>query len=258
MESLTDQHLSDETLSAWLDGQLSPAESVLADRHLGTCRSCAARYAGLRSLRDALRHLDPVPLPRDFRLPTAGRLTGLPLTGLPPTRPTHTRGPIPWIAARLVSAAVTFLGVILLAFGLLSSASQVNHFSAATNAGSADRSTSGQAVTTPCAAAPCNAPADHVPTSIGSPAVASTATRVTGTFGPVAVGAATATSTLPATVPAPTATDTPQAIGQNGTPTRSFGDTARDWFATPQGSALTGLGLTMLGLAGLVIFRRRS
>lgn len=101
----TGDHLSDEALSAWLDGRLDADEQTLADRHLGTCRDCARRYAGLRATRDALRHLEPPPLPRDFRLNDRGRPRQP--AGVPASRPIV-------IAARWLSAAVTLCGIVLL------------------------------------------------------------------------------------------------------------------------------------------------
>jgi hypothetical protein len=63
-----DTHLSDETLSTLLDGQLTASEAAMARAHLATCAACAQRLAGLQSVASMLRGLGEVDLPRDFSL----------------------------------------------------------------------------------------------------------------------------------------------------------------------------------------------
>ncbi|HLV26967.1 MAG TPA: zf-HC2 domain-containing protein, partial [Gemmatimonadales bacterium] len=46
----TDAHLDEGRVHAWLDGELSAAESAAADRHVAACEQCAALVAEARGL----------------------------------------------------------------------------------------------------------------------------------------------------------------------------------------------------------------
>lgn len=61
-----------ERLSAYLDGQLTPADLSALERHISTCARCTDELAELRRL-VALLHAMPAPqLPRAFTLPETG------------------------------------------------------------------------------------------------------------------------------------------------------------------------------------------
>lgn len=248
MKPFTNQdHLSDETLSAWLDGYLSEAEGLIADRHLGTCRSCATRYAGLRAMRDALRHLEPVALPRDFRLTPAGRPKS---AALPP--PTIRGGMGPWMVARVASAAVAFVGMLLLGLGLLGTVNNHDLFSmaaGATTSRSATLPDSTLSSATPCVKYPCSAgatqgtaTADHRPMT-ATPGATKVPTALTGVVnGPTA-------TLVPTPLPTAVATQTP-------TPT-VVADRGQGNGNNSIGVAFLGLFMTIAGIIGLLFARRR-
>jgi len=58
-----------ERLSAYLDGELSPAEQAELAAHLRDCEQCQRELAALRQTRALLRALPTPALPRDFSLP---------------------------------------------------------------------------------------------------------------------------------------------------------------------------------------------
>lgn len=66
-----DLHLTIEQLSAYIDGQLSPAEQVHSDTHLKTCEPCRQSLAGLRLTVQALHSLPRPAVPRSFVLPVS-------------------------------------------------------------------------------------------------------------------------------------------------------------------------------------------
>ncbi|QBD81517.1 hypothetical protein EPA93_38330 [Ktedonosporobacter rubrisoli] len=64
-----DRHMTNEQLSAFLDGQLASEEQAQWDSHLKTCEQCQQELANLRQV-VALLHALPQPqLPRSFVLP---------------------------------------------------------------------------------------------------------------------------------------------------------------------------------------------
>src|SRR5436305_6800440 len=64
-----DRHLITEQLSVALDGQLAAAEQAQLDAHLSTCEQCQQRLAALRHTVALLRALPQPVLPRSFELP---------------------------------------------------------------------------------------------------------------------------------------------------------------------------------------------
>ena len=56
----------DESLSAYTDGELSPAEMERVEKHLQECRACSASLATLRQTVALLKELPLVPAPRSF------------------------------------------------------------------------------------------------------------------------------------------------------------------------------------------------
>jgi anti-sigma factor RsiW len=64
-----EQHLTIEQLSALLDGQLSQSEQEYAQEHLPTCEQCQQQQAELRQTVEFLHALPQPALPRSFVLP---------------------------------------------------------------------------------------------------------------------------------------------------------------------------------------------
>jgi anti-sigma factor RsiW len=54
-------------LSEYLDGELSSARELLAQRHLRSCVACAAEYRAFRSLVKACQKLPQPELPSSFK-----------------------------------------------------------------------------------------------------------------------------------------------------------------------------------------------
>jgi predicted anti-sigma-YlaC factor YlaD len=71
----TDCDQARERVSLELDGELSPHESVLLDRHLSTCSSCATFATDVRAYTVMLRAtpLEPAPQSWILRRPAASR-----------------------------------------------------------------------------------------------------------------------------------------------------------------------------------------
>lgn len=60
--------VSDEELSAYIDGQLAPAARTRLEAHIETCAGCQDALAELRSLQGALSALPQAQAPRSFAL----------------------------------------------------------------------------------------------------------------------------------------------------------------------------------------------
>ena len=56
----------DESLSAYMDGELSPAETERVENHLQVCRACSESLATIQQTVTLLRELPLVPAPRSF------------------------------------------------------------------------------------------------------------------------------------------------------------------------------------------------
>ena len=61
-------HLSDEQLNRYLDGDLGTAERADVQSHLASCAGCRATLDDLRVVSQILRQTTPVPVPRSFQL----------------------------------------------------------------------------------------------------------------------------------------------------------------------------------------------
>jgi predicted anti-sigma-YlaC factor YlaD len=107
-------HLSDELLSERLDATLTVSQQAAVDAHLAECAECAARYAGLQSVRTALAGLRVVGAVPDFRLTDQGQpRRGGTVRPMPITpNPIRARG------AQWLSAAVMLCGIVLIALSL--------------------------------------------------------------------------------------------------------------------------------------------
>ena len=120
-----------ERLSAYLDGELAPADAAALERHLAECAECRDELAALREVRTLLRALPQPPLPRSFVLPptTAPRAVRQPSPEWPvPGRlqraPAGPRQPAAAAAPRRVpvatiARAAQWVGSLAAVFGLL-------------------------------------------------------------------------------------------------------------------------------------------
>lgn len=116
-----------ERLSAYLDGELAPADAAALERHLAECAECRDELAALREVRTLLRALPPPALPRSFALPPTAAphsarppatwpLPDRPPRAVPAHRPGTTSARPP--AAALARAA-QWAGSLAAAIGLL-------------------------------------------------------------------------------------------------------------------------------------------
>ncbi len=102
-----------ERLSAYLDGELAPADAAALERHLAACAECRDELAGLREVRALLRALPAPRLPRSFALPA----TAAPHSAAAHApRPASAPARVP--AARLARAA-QWVGSLAAVLGLL-------------------------------------------------------------------------------------------------------------------------------------------
>ena len=69
MTKQSDEHLTIEQLSAFLDKQLSSQEQAIVDAHLRDCQQCQQALAELRQTVALLHALPQVEVPRSFTLP---------------------------------------------------------------------------------------------------------------------------------------------------------------------------------------------
>jgi hypothetical protein len=69
----TSEHSRTEALSAYLDGQLSPAKRQALESHLGTCGQCQWNLQTLRTTVQWTRDLPVVPVPRTFTIPVPAK-----------------------------------------------------------------------------------------------------------------------------------------------------------------------------------------
>ena len=105
-------HRSSQLLSAYLDGELLPAEAAAVQDHLLECAPCRAAYEGLRITKDLLGQLPVAEPPAEFWVAVRRP---------PPTRavapvawwtPTLQRGLLGGVAAALVVLALALIPMI--------------------------------------------------------------------------------------------------------------------------------------------------
>lgn len=65
---MMNNHLDPDLLSAYLDGEVTPAERARVEAHLSTCGGCRQELESLRWTVGLLRRMPPVDLPRTFYL----------------------------------------------------------------------------------------------------------------------------------------------------------------------------------------------
>jgi anti-sigma factor RsiW len=99
-----------ESLSAYLDGQLKPAEREAVDAHLASCDDCRRRLAALQKTVKVMRMAEPVRAPEGFRAAVRARIEEL---GAPARRL-----PLTW-SWRTAATAAAVLVVALFSVNLL-------------------------------------------------------------------------------------------------------------------------------------------
>ena len=107
--------------SAAYDGLLGSDERAGFDRHLAECPVCAARFAEMSTVVDALHELGPARMPRPVRLPEGSPASVRSPAGLPPLGGWWGRAAAGVAAAAVLAGAA---GVAMLVAGHLRSAPQ--------------------------------------------------------------------------------------------------------------------------------------
>jgi len=92
-------HLTEEALSAYLDGALSPREGEAVEAHLARCGACRVRGEGMGRVVALLRSLPPEPVPRPVVLPEGAV-------------PAPARPLLRWGAGLLTAMAVALLALV--------------------------------------------------------------------------------------------------------------------------------------------------
>ena len=105
--SLVDGHISQEMVSAFLDGALSTKEMSQVDLHMASCEVCVQKADELRSVISVLRAMPTVPAPRSFAIPVPAR------AWVPePSRPWWSPAPLMGLRAAAAGAAIA-LAIVL-------------------------------------------------------------------------------------------------------------------------------------------------
>jgi anti-sigma factor RsiW len=105
------RHLSDETISAFIDAELSPAETQRVRQHLAECHECALRVLSATELKNATAHAGRrfAPSPESFARVTAHLRSSQPELKTPARA--YSFRPMIWSAiAAAVLLAVSLLG----------------------------------------------------------------------------------------------------------------------------------------------------
>lgn len=145
-------HLSDETLSRWVDGRLPTTEVAAARTHLGECAECRRALEELTAVVGLLGAIPDIAVPRDF---TIGPRT---LRELPRARQLHTW--YEWTRAFAGAAAALFL--VLVAASVYVGANSVTGASPPAAQGRAVSSSAAAQPAPPRAAAGQQSPSDSV------------------------------------------------------------------------------------------------
>lgn len=135
----TDWDRQREQLSAFVDGELSPAERVELERHLATCLECQEELARLRHVHALLGALPTPAVPRSFALPSAAPTTVTPRNTRQQTGPGRERAGSDAVyrASRWIGGIAASLGLALLLGSALMSLLSTGTMGAATTASSA-------------------------------------------------------------------------------------------------------------------------
>lgn len=182
-----------ERLSAYLDGELSPAERAALDPHLRDCEQCQRELAALRQTRALLRALPTPALPRDFSLPAQPVVVERKRAAPAWARPAQAIGTI----AAMIGLAFLFATALPnlprpMAGGAATSES--NHTVSGPAAPSAQQGSADAAMTpSPNSASPSGVQSTHSVTPTVSPTSSTFSSEKTPTQAPA--GATTGTST---------------------------------------------------------------
>ncbi len=253
-----------ECLSAYLDGELAPADAAALERHLAACAECRDELAALREVRALLRALPPPALPRSFALPpnAAARAARTPAAAQwspegQPIRAAHAPRPGPVALpgrapVATLARAAQWVGSLAAAFGvLLIVATAV----LGPNPGA----------TRTYSAAP--ALSSHAPRQAGTTAqqTATTPPQQTPTRPSVVQGVGTGTPTQPAaSAPSPTSGQgaAPTSPASTNTPTNTPPASASPAEPFPvlpvTGAGLLAGGVVLFGAGSLAARRRRQ
>jgi anti-sigma factor RsiW len=110
----TDWERQQERLSAYLDGELAPAERPELARHLATCPECTVELAQLQRVRALLGALPAPAMPGSFALPTTPRAQS-PASHQPQQRrPSAASRPAWYGASQWVGGIAACIGLFLL------------------------------------------------------------------------------------------------------------------------------------------------
>jgi hypothetical protein len=103
----TDEHISKEMMSAYLDDALSAKETEQVDFHMPLCDVCVLETDELRSVISVLRAMPTVPAPKSFAIPVPER------AWVPePSRPWWSPAPLMGLRAAAAGAAIA-LAIVL-------------------------------------------------------------------------------------------------------------------------------------------------
>lgn len=243
------RHLTTEQLSALLDGEVTAEEQAQWEAHLSTCPQCQHELARLRQTVTLLHALPQPTLPRSFLLPLeAAEPLVLPMAAPAPApialeRQAQRRRLNPYVRGtlRTISALAALIGIVFFLSGVLPSLGMHR-------GGSATSSTStGSSAMNPHTEPP------YKSTRNAPPATKIAAASNTDTPAPTTVPTPTPTATevvQPQTTDGQTASGSSQDVTSPG-PTFLIFD-----LSSAAGRVGLGMALLILGLIGLVLFRR--
>jgi anti-sigma factor RsiW len=235
----SDEHLTIEQRSAFLDKQLSSQEQAIVDAHLRDCQQCQQALADLRQTVALLRTLPQVEVPRSFTLPA--RIAAV------QEQPAHIDPVVTPIsqrkrarqnsvqrAVRVVSTLAAVLGLIFILSSFVTALPHGGSASSTASSGTVNRASPG--ANTHTNQSP-TARAGTQPGGVGSPAV------------------------LPSKTPTPTPTPMPTHAVRQGTQT-STGPPGQPAPAVldlsgPTGHLVIGSALLVLAILGFALARRR-
>jgi hypothetical protein len=238
----SDEHLTTEQLSAFLDKQLSSQEQAIVDAHLRDCQQCQQALAELRQAVALLHALPQVEVSRSFTLPARiAAVQEQPVhtnpVATPMSQSKRARQNTLQRTIRVMSSLAAVLGLIFILSSFVTALPHGGSASSSTSSGSA--STSAPSANTHNTSTPNQHPTARigVQPGIGSPSVLPSKT-LPPTPTPVptqAVKQGTQTSTGPPGQPAPAVLD----------------------LSGPTGHLVIGSALLVLAILGFALARRR-
>lgn len=217
MAQQNDEHLTTEQLSAFLDKQLSPQEQAVFDAHLRTCPQCQYNLADLQRTIALLRALPQVAVPRSFMLPAQPALVPAGSDSQSRRVPLDNSQRVKRHIFRRSFGALSTIAAVLGIVFLLA-----GFFSALPHGGTSSATSS-----------------PTYPSNQGA-----TSGKTIGTPGPLEPH-----STQPNGAATPASHAPPPSTGQSLPPVLNI--------STPEGKDGIGILLLVLGILGLIFFRRR-